>query len=285
VGFRIGVRRTACWTLAVLFSSVGALGASVAAAGPATAEGPLRGIDVSNWQGHVDWSAVKSSGRLFAFTKATEGTSFVDRTLTYNRQAMAAEGLVLRGLYHFAHPALNSPAEEAQHFLSTVGPLLQGEVPVLDLEVEGGPGVGAWAAEWLNIVEQATGHTPVLYSNASYLVSTPTQALTRYPLWVATWGRNDGNVPARQPNTDRWDHWTFWQFTSKGSVPGVAGDTDESLFAGSVSDLAVLGQLRPAPGSGAAADPLGDALRKALDDLGNSLRSGLSAAAAASTAR
>jgi len=270
--------------LAVVFSSAGALGASVAAAGPATAAAPLRGIDVSNWQGRVDWSAVKASGHVFAFTKATEGVSFVDRTLTYNRQAMAAEGLVLRGLYHFAHPALNSPAAEAHHFLSTVGALLQGEVPVLDLEVEGGPGVGAWAAQWLSIVEQATGRTPILYSNASYLVGTPTQALTRFPLWVATWGRNDGTVPARQPNTDRWDHWTFWQFTSKASVPGVAGACDDSLFAGSVADLASFGQLRAAP-PGAAADPLGDALRKGLGDLGNSLRTGMSSGATSAPAR
>ncbi|MGI8777721.1 MAG: glycoside hydrolase family 25 protein [Acidimicrobiales bacterium] len=270
------MRRTACWLVAVVLTMVAAVGATVATAGPAAATAPLRGVDVSNWQGTVDWSAVKASGRLFAFTKATEGVSYVDRTLTYNRQAMAAEGLVLRGLYHFAHPALHSPADEARHFLSTVGPLMQGEVPVLDLEVEGGPGVGAWAAQWLTLVEQATGHTPVLYSNAGYLTATRTQALTRFPLWVATWGRNDGNVPASQPNTDRWDHWTFWQFTSKASVPGVVGAADESLFAGSVADLSALGQLHPA-GDRPSADPLGDSLRKALDDLGNSLRTGMPA--------
>lgn len=275
---RVGVRKTACALLVAVCASVGALGATVGTAGPATAAEPLLGIDVSNWQGRVDWPAVRASGNDFAFTKATEGVTFVDRTLTYNRQSMAAVGMVLRGLYHFAHPDRNSAAAEAQHFLSTVGPLAQGEVPVLDLEVEGGPGAGPWAAQWMSIVEAATGHTPILYSYAPYLNDTSTRDLTRFPLWIAAWGRNDGNVPGRQPNTDLWAHWTFWQYTSTASVPGVDGATDKSMFAGTGSDLAALGELR-APGQPIPTDPLGDALRQALDDLGNGLRSDLSAVA------
>ncbi len=251
-------------------SSVGALGASLASAAPVGAAEPLYGIDVSNWQGTVDWPAVRASGHAFAFTKATEGVTFVDRTLNANRQGMAASGMALRGLYHFAHPDRHTPAEEAAHFLTTVGPLAQGEVPVLDLEVEGGPGAGPWAAAWMNIVEQATGRTPILYSYAPYLNDTPTQDLTRFPLWVAAWGHNDGSVPARQPNTDRWDHWTFWQFTSMASVPGVSGATDRSMFGGSVADLAALGGAHsPAPSP----DVLGELLQKLLQGLDTGLRS------------
>ncbi len=277
---RVGVRKTACSLLVAVFASVGALGATVGTAGPAAAAAPLYGVDVSNWQGHVDWPAVRDSGHVFAFTKATEGVTFVDRTLTYNRQSMAAVGMVLRGLYHFAHPDRNSAADEARHYLEAVSPLAQGEVPVLDLEVEGGPGAGPWAAEWMNIVEAATGHTPILYSYAPYLSDTPTQDLTRFPLWIAAWGANNGGVPGRQPNTDRWDNWTFWQYTSKASVPGIEGDTDKSMFAGSGYDLAALGELR-APGQPVPADPLGDALRQGLDNLGNGLRSDLSSVATA----
>jgi len=257
--------------MVAVFSSVGALGATIASAGPVRAAEPLYGVDVSNWQGAVDWSAVRASGRTFAFAKATEGVTFVDRTLNANRQGMAAQGMVLRGLYHFAHPARNSPAAEAQHFLSTVGLLAQGEVPVLDLEVENGPGAGPWAAEWMNIVEQATGRTPILYSYAPFLNDTDTRDLTRFPLWVAAWGRNNGSVPTRLPNTDRWDHWTFWQYTSMASVPGISGDTDASMFPGSEADLAALGGVR-APAS----PDLGEVLRKALQNLGDGLRTGLS---------
>jgi len=148
--------------------AVGIAGAGlVVGAGPAAAAAPaIRGIDVSGWQGTVDWGAVRRSGRLFAFAKATEGATFVDDTFARNRQGMAASGLTLRGFYHFARPDRNTPAAEASHFLRTVGPLGPGEVPVLDLEVAPGPGVGDWAAannvelayvpfygSWLNRIE------------------------------------------------------------------------------------------------------------------------------------
>ena len=271
MGVRVGVRRATCCLLAAMFAAVGALGTGVlATATPVGAQEPIQGIDVSNWQGTVDWGAVRESGHLFAFAKATEGTTFVDRYLERNRVGMTAAGLLLRGLYHFAHPGRNSPADEAIHFLETVGPLNEGEVPVLDLEVEGGPHAGPWAAEWMSIVEQRTGHTPILYSGAYYLAKTPTAALTNYPLWIAAWGRNNGEIPSIAPRTDRWEAWTFWQYTSRGRVPGVRGFCDKSLFAGTPEDLAALGRVKSGPP--VPADPLGDALRQALNDLATSIR-------------
>lgn len=253
--------------LALVLWSAAVVGAGVlATAGPAGAAAPIHGIDVSAWQGHVDWGAVRTSGRLFAFAKATEGQTFVDSTFARNRQAMAAAGLVLRGFYHFARPDRNSAAAEADHFLRTVGPLGPGEVAVLDLEVAPGPGVGDWAAEWLGRVAQATGRTPILYSYQSYLYSIPTARLTQYPLWIAAWGRNDGTVPASPPATDRWSRWTWWQFTSNAAVPGVSGRVDDSLFLGSVEELAAYGRspvgVAPPP-----PDPLGDLLRDLLAGL------------------
>lgn len=236
------------------------LGAGPAAAGPA-----IHGIDVSNWQGAVDWGRVKGSGRLFAFAKATEGSTFVDKTFASNRLGMAGAGLVLRGFYHFARPDRNTAAAEAAHFLRTVGPLSPGEVPVLDLEVAPGPGVGDWAAEWLALVAQGTGRTPILYSYESYLYSVPTSRLTQYPLWVAAWGANDGTVPTTPPGNDRWSRWTWWQYTSKATVPGVAGHVDDSIFMGTVEELAAHGGRS---GPTAAPDPIGDLVRGLLTGVG-----------------
>ena len=158
-----GVRRVISWVVVSLLGSVAIAGlGAVAAAGPAAAQPRLHGIDVSGWQGAVDWGAVRRSGRLFAFAKATEGQTFVDSTFGANRVGMAGAGLTLRGYYHFARPDRNSAAAEANHFLRTVGPLGPGEVPVLDLEVAPGPGIGDWAAEWLARVALGTGRTPVL---------------------------------------------------------------------------------------------------------------------------
>lgn len=242
--------------------AVAGLGAFVAA-GPAVAGPQIHGIDVSNWQGRVDWGAVRRSGRLFAFAKASEGATFVDRTFAANRQGMAQAGLVLRGLYHFARPDRNTPAAEADHFLRTVGPLGPGEVAVLDLEDYPTAQVGDWAAEWLGRVAQATGRTPILYSYQSYLARIPTARLTQYPLWIAFWGRNDGSIPATPPNTDRWSRWTWWQFTSNAIVPGVSGHTDESLFAGSADQLASYGRAAGNPAA-PRPTPLVDLLKKLL---------------------
>ena len=260
------MRRVTSSVLAAVLWSVAAVAVGAGTAGPASAATPIHGIDVSNWQGQIDWGAVRTSGRLFAFAKATEGQTFVDATFARNRQAMAAAGLVLRGFYHFARPDRNSAAAEADHFLRTVGPLGPGEVAVLDLEVAPSASVGDWAAEWLARVHQGTGRTPVLYSYQSYLYSIPTSRLTQYPLWVAAWGRNDGTVPASPPATDRWSKWTWWQYTSNAVVPGVAGRVDDSLFIGTVDELASYGRSTPATPPPPAV-PLGQLVRDLLNGL------------------
>ena len=235
---------------------------------PATAAGPLHGVDVSAWQGFVDWAAVKQSGRTFAFAKATEGATFVDRTFAGNRAAMGQAGLTLRGFYHFARPDRNTAAAEAAHFLRTVGPLGPGEVAVLDLEVTPGlPGIGDWAAEWLGRVHQGTGRVPLMYSYQSYLYEIPTSRLTQYPLWVAAWGDDNGLVPTTQPKTDRWSRWTFWQYTSKARVPGVSTQVDDNVFNGTPAELAALGGTVAPPPS----DPLGELVKNVLDGLGGLL--------------
>ena len=249
--------------VALIVGSVSAAGlGALLSAGPAAAAPSILGVDVSSWQGPVNWPAVRSSGSLFSFAKATEGQTFVDSTFAANRVGMALAGIPVRGFYHFARPDRNSAAAEANHFIRTVGAMGPGEVPVLDLEVAPGPGVGDWAAEWLGRVAQATGRTPILYSYQAYLYSIPTSRLTQYPLWVAAWGADDGRVPASQPLTDRWSSWTWWQYTSKAVVPGIAGRVDDSLFYGSAAQLAAVAGTTLPP----SADPIGDLLRGLLND-------------------
>ena len=260
-----GFVRARCAAVALVMALVAG---AFTLATPATAAGPIHGVDVSGWQGQVDWGAVQRSGRMFAFAKATEGVTFVDRTFGANRAAMAQAGLVLRGFYHFARPDRNTAAAEAAHFLRTVGPLGPGEVAVLDLEVTPGlPGIGDWAAEWLGRVHQGTGRVPLIYSYQSYLYQIPTSRLTQYPLWVAAWGDNNGLVPTTQPKTDRWSRWTFWQYTSNARVPGISTQVDDNIFSGTPAELAALGGgAAPPP-----ADPLAELVKNLLDGLGGLL--------------
>src|ERR1700704_2322289 len=127
---------------------------------PASAQG----IDVSHYQGTIDWAQVAQAGKTFAFIKATEGTSEADPQFQANWNGAKAAGL-LRGAYHFYQPG-DDPQQQAGYFLNAVQPG-PGDLPaVLDIELSGKPSeivAGIWV--WLIAVEKATGKTPILYTN------------------------------------------------------------------------------------------------------------------------
>src|SRR5262245_19795596 len=102
------------------------------------ADGPtIKGLDVSGYQPNTDWPTVAQAGREFAFIKATEGTGYVNPYFDDDWSGTKANG-ILRGAYHFFHPETD-PTAQANHFVSTVGPLADEDLPmVIDLEITGG---------------------------------------------------------------------------------------------------------------------------------------------------
>jgi lysozyme len=82
-------------------------------------ENLIPGIDVSKWQGEIDWSKVANSGVRFAYIKATEGTGYTDPCFAVNWQSAKSAG-VLRGAYHFFHPRLDARSQ-AKTFYATLG--------------------------------------------------------------------------------------------------------------------------------------------------------------------
>jgi lysozyme len=192
----------------------------------------LRGVDVSSYQGSVDWSAAKASGISFAFAKATEGETLVDSTFAANWAGMKAAGVV-RGGYHFFHPDESATAQ-ASFVLSTVGSLEAGDLPiVLDFETLDGVSEASAVADavtFLQTVTQATGKTAILYMSAEFL-SGSYASLAPYPLWVANYGVSCPGLPSG------WSSWTFWQDGDSGSVSGISGGTDVDEFNGSLSAL------------------------------------------------
>ena len=128
------------------------------------------GIDVSHFQGEVDWEEIKANNISFAYSKATQGISYVDSKFHENWKNMAAANLA-RGAYHF-YMAADDGATQAQHFIKTVGELQAGDLhPVLDLEQGGISGtveVNEFQKEvqiWLNAVEKKFGVKPIIYTN------------------------------------------------------------------------------------------------------------------------
>lgn len=199
------------------------------------------GIDVSHYQGAVDWNQVHQAGMSFAFAKATEGLSYVDPEFAANWSGMLAAGLI-RGAYHFYDPEADA-SQQAAHFLAIVGEIGPNDLPpVLDVETTNGvAGSTVWAGArtWLSTVAQATGRTPILYTSPSFWnASSPDPTLVSYPLWLA-----DYAATPTLPNG--FAAWTFWQHSQTGSVAGVTGSVDLDVFNGPVA--ALLAFLSAAP--------------------------------------
>ena len=198
----------------------------------------LEGIDVSNWQGTIDWTKVAGAGKRFAILKATESTNYSDPTYATNHAAAQAAGL-WTGAYHFAQPSAtaNDAILEADWFVGHVK-LGKGDlIPALDLEVSGGLGVAAlqaWVKAFLDEVIAKVGIRPMIYTSPSfwktYMGDSQALADVGYKtLWVAHWGVTSPTVPA---NNWGGHGWTFWQYTSSGTVPGISGRVDLDRFNG-----------------------------------------------------
>jgi lysozyme len=194
-----------------------------------------RGLDVSHFQGTVDWPQVAQAGYAFAFIKATDGITYVDPMFAANWAGAKAAGL-LRGAYHFFE-ADDDPQQQAASYLNAVS-LQPGDLPpVLDVESSSTSGevptatVVQRVAAWLQAVQQATGCTPILYTDRTYWNSLATEQFSGYPLWVAEYGVASPTLPLG------WTSWAFWQFSQSGEISGIATSVDLNLFQGSLQDL------------------------------------------------
>ena len=197
----------------------------------------LPGIDISHWQGEIDWAKVAGAGKRFAFMKATDGVNYVDPTFATNRAQARANGLSV-GAYHFARPdpSRGDARREARHFVDVAGPKPGDLLPVLDMETSKGLGQGGvtrWARTWVRTVRSLTGVTPLVYTSpygwATRTGDTRLLARDGAPLWVAHWGVSSPTLPAAG-----WDGrgWLVWQHTSSGHVRGIGGRVDLDKLAG-----------------------------------------------------
>jgi len=198
------------------------------------------GIDVSHWQGDVNWTQVGNAGIAFAFVKGTEGVGWTDSLFVENMTNGPDSGVV-RGVYHFARPDLdNTGREEAEYFLSVAGDYLKSGYlrPVLDLEVRGSLGqtaLSAWVLEWMQTVENQSGVAPLIYTNLNYVNNYLTNAVTDNDLWIAYWTIGcDPTVTYTIPPTGKWSDWAFWQYcvAPAGTVPGITTPIDLDIFNG-----------------------------------------------------
>jgi lysozyme len=197
----------------------------------------LLGLDVSEYQGTVNWSEVKSSGHSFAIARISDGSTFPDSTFATNWPAMKAAGLV-RGAYQFFR-ASEDPTAQADLVATKVGTLGAGDLaPIADVEVldgESGATLVAHLATWVAVVTAKTGRAPIIYSDPGFWNTLPSTAqFAGKTLWVADWGTSCPSTPTP------WTSWALWQYSDTGSVSGVTGEVDLDRFNGTLAELQAL---------------------------------------------
>jgi GH25 family lysozyme M1 (1,4-beta-N-acetylmuramidase) len=212
------------------------------------APGGLPGLDVSHWQGTINWTDVKNKGAKFAYIKATEGTSYKDPMFNTNYLQAYNVGLV-RGAYHFAQPASSSGAAQADYFASHGGAWSRDNqtLPGM-LDIEYNPSgstcyglsqsaMRSWITSFLNEYHAKTTRWATIYTTTDWW----TQCTGNYsgyaandPLDIARYSSSVGTLPAG------WSFYTFWQWADHGTFPG-----DQDVFNGSQARLLALANNTP----------------------------------------
>ena len=203
-------------------------------AGPTT----TYGIDVSRFQGDINWDLVAGSDVKFAFIQISRSLTDVDAKFTYNWRRAKEVG-ILRGAYQRFHPG-EDVIGQADLFLSKLGPYQAGDLPpVLDVEdsdLQSATQIATKVRQWLEYVEQELGVRPIVYTNFYFWRDAVGGAdFSDYPLWIANYGTACPLVPGA------WDAWTIHQYSSSANVPGITANTcDVNKFNGTLAELQAL---------------------------------------------
>src|SRR5581483_4573767 len=197
----------------------------------------VEGIDVSEYQGNINWSQVKASGREFAIIRTGDGM-YQDPYFSQNWSGAKAAGLI-RGVYQFFEPG-EDPVAQANLMLSMMGSIGPGDLPpMIDVEVTGGQSgatITSKIHQWVNTVQAATGRKPLVYTGTWFWDPNVGSAdFASYPL-VESWYCSSccPNLP------NPWSDFAMWQYSSTGAVPGISGNVDLDKFKGTMADLQLL---------------------------------------------
>lgn len=195
-----------------------------------SSEEQYQGIDVSDWQGYIDYSRVKSSGIEIVYIKSSQGSNIKDPYFDINYENAKANGLRV-GFYHFLTATNATEAEQQARFFASV---ISGKTPdcklAMDYEVFGGVSVGEInniAQIFLESVKRLTNKEVIIYSDLSNSREVFSRELAQnYPLWIAYYG--DYNQ-LRNIETN-WETWQGVQYTDRGRVAGISGNVDRDIY-------------------------------------------------------
>lgn len=185
------------------------------------------GIDVSHYQGYIDWDKVAASAAIsYVYIKATEGSGFLDDTYERNLREARRVGLSV-GSYHFYRPNI-SPKEQFDNLTTYVRPDEQDLVPLIDIESRGKVSDRQFVEDlktFVRMVEKHYGKKPLLYTYQNFYNRHLSGQLTAYPWMIAKY-------QSEQPLLNDDKDYIIWQYSSTGTIPGIRGNVDRSRLMG-----------------------------------------------------
>lgn len=187
----------------------------------------FRGIDVSEWQGDIDFREVADAGIEMVYIKSSEGTDYLDPDFERNYEGAKEAGLRV-GFYHYVTARTGSQAEaQARFFVSAIsGKEFEGKLAMdfEDLTGLSNEEINDIALTFIRETVRLSGKEAVVYTDAFNAINTFDDSLTDYSLWIAEYG-------VSEPTDDvRWSSWAGWQYSDTGRVAGIDGDVDLDQF-------------------------------------------------------
>ena len=197
-------------------------------------EGKIFGIDVSQYQGTIDWDNVEAIEEQFelkfVIVRATAGSRKVDLKFKKNWKNLT-ESMYIQGAYHYYRPDENS-TDQANNFINNVK-LRKGHLPpILDIEKmpkgQSMDKLKEGLQNWLTIIEKHYGVKPIIYTGEKYYEDFLQKDFPGYQFWIANYNPWKEKIE---------DDYLMWQFTEKAQLHGINELVDVNVFNGNVDDL------------------------------------------------
>jgi len=186
------------------------------------------GIDVSEWQGNIDFEEVKRTGIEIVYIKASEGSDYIDHYFESNYRGAKASGLKI-GFYHFVTARSVAEAEEEARFFARV--ISSKEIDcrlAMDFETFGDLSIAEInniSEAFLTTIEEVTGKEAVIYSDASNARNVFSKQLADvYPIWVADY------FVSEPFDNGKWETWVGFQYTDRAIISGINARVDGDRF-------------------------------------------------------
>ena len=224
--------------IAVLFAALAICGITIHLSRRAREEFPVRGVDVSSYQGYIDWEEIEDNDIDFAFIKATEGSRYRDKMFSDNIENIQDTDIAV-GAYHFMSFESSGDAQ-AENFISVVDEDQITLPPVIDLELYGDYNDKPPSASYVRGILNAMigrlydeyGVMPIIYTNRRAYSLYVSGEYQDCDIWMCDL--------VKAPSLPDGREWTFWQYSHTETLSGYDGEEehiDMNVFAGSRAEF------------------------------------------------